>query len=124
MQISLTPAYDSEAVDHGRMRVGADQAVWIEQAIVVEHDSRQVLEIDLMHDSRSRRNYQHVLKRLRAPLKRNNLPSAKRPSNTNVIRYLTFRTYLEELKALLVPHKLHVLVLSKRFRSASEVTDL
>ena len=64
------PAEHAEAVDHRRVRVGADQRVGVRlaQAIVVdEHDARQVLEVDLVHDAGVRRHDREVVERALAP---------------------------------------------------------
>ena len=50
------------------MRIGANDAVREEPAVVVEHDAGQVLEVHLVNDARTRRNYQHVLEGFRSPL--------------------------------------------------------
>jgi hypothetical protein len=49
-----TPAQNPEAIDHGRVRVGADERVRVHGAPVgAGHDhARQVLEIDLVDDAR------------------------------------------------------------------------
>ena len=48
------PAQHAEAVDHRRVRVGADERVGVGLAgpVVDEHDARQVLEVDLVDDAR------------------------------------------------------------------------
>ena len=63
-----TPANDPEAVDHRRMRVGADKRVRIESTGVVPDDLGQVLEVDLMHDSRGRRHDMEVVEGRLSPL--------------------------------------------------------
>ena len=45
------PAEHAETVDHRRVRIGADQRIWIEGAAAVPHHLGQVLEIDLVNDA-------------------------------------------------------------------------
>lgn len=70
MRHRLTPAQDSQSIDHGGVGVGSHQAIGVEIAIIVEHHSSQVLQVDLMNDARARRNDSHVPEGLRAPLGR------------------------------------------------------
>lgn len=49
-QSGFTPAKDSQAVDHGGVRVCPHQAVWVEQTIVVEDHPSQVLQVHLVND--------------------------------------------------------------------------
>merc|ERR1719270_768348 len=63
-----TPSNNSEAIDHGGVTICADHAVWIQQSVFVETNSCKILQVDLVNDARSRRNYQHVLECLSAPL--------------------------------------------------------
>ena len=66
------PAEHAETVDHRRVRVGADEAIGIRDALAVrvtrEDDTRQVLEVDLVHDTRARRHDAHVFERALPPL--------------------------------------------------------
>ena len=66
------PAEHAEAVDHRRVRVGADERVGIgaEPAVGVAavHDLRQVLEVHLVADAGAGRHDAEVLERLLAPL--------------------------------------------------------
>ncbi len=52
------PAEHAQAVDHRRVRIGADQRVGIERAgrLIEEDDACQVFEIDLVHNPGLRRN--------------------------------------------------------------------
>ena len=50
------PADDAEAVDHRRVRVGADERVGIPDAVLLQHAAREVLEIHLVHDADARRH--------------------------------------------------------------------
>ena len=61
------PAEHAEAVDHRRVRVGADERVGIEHAVVLEHDAREVLEVDLVHDAGVGRHGLEALERRLAP---------------------------------------------------------
>ena len=90
----LTPADDSQAVDHGGVRVGANQTVGVQHAVCLEDDTRQVLEVHLVHDARPGRHDEHVAQGLCAPL--------------------------EEEEALLVALELHLLV---ALQGASAATD-
>ncbi len=61
------PAEDAEAVDHRRVRVGADERVGVRGAVAAEHDLREVFEVDLVHDAGAGRHDAEVLERLLAP---------------------------------------------------------
>ncbi len=50
------PAQHAQAVDHGGVAVGADQAVGKRHAVLHHHHRRQVFQIHLMHDARRRRH--------------------------------------------------------------------
>ncbi len=66
------PAQHAEAVDHGGVRVGADQRVGIGLQLAIdlggEDHARQVLEIHLVADAHSRRHGGEVAERRLAPL--------------------------------------------------------
>ena len=62
------PADDAEPVDHGRVRVGADERVGVEDAALREDALREVLEVDLVDDADSRRDDLEAVERLHAPL--------------------------------------------------------
>src|SRR5271165_6765369 len=70
---AYAPAQHAEAVDHGSVRVGADQRVGISQrfagfAIRPDEDhARQVLEVDLVHDAGIGRHDGEVLERGLSP---------------------------------------------------------
>ena len=61
------PAEHAQAVDHRRVRVGADQRVRIRPAhavlLGVEHDAREMLDVDLVHDAGVRRHDLEVAER-------------------------------------------------------------
>ena len=63
------PAEHAEAVDHRRVRIGADQGVGIGEVLLVvhEHDPGQVLEVDLMDDAGVGRDDAEVVKGALAP---------------------------------------------------------
>ena len=47
------PADDAEAIDHGGVRVRADEGVGVEEILFIKYDSSQVLQIYLVYDSNS-----------------------------------------------------------------------
>ena len=63
------PAEHAEPVDHRRVRVGADERVGIglPEAVVDEHDAREVLEVDLVDDAGVGRDDLEVVKRALPP---------------------------------------------------------
>lgn len=46
-----TPTSDTKTVDHGCVRVSADDGVRVEHVIAVEHNTCEVLKVDLMDDT-------------------------------------------------------------------------
>ena len=62
------PADDTDAIDHRRMAVGADQRIRKRHAVADHHAARQILEIDLMHDAGARRYDAEGLEGRHAPL--------------------------------------------------------
>ena len=62
-----SPADDSEPVDHRRVRVGADQRVGIQHAVLLEHAARQELEVHLVADAEPRRHDPQAVECLRSP---------------------------------------------------------
>jgi len=89
------PAEHAEPVDHGGVRVGADNGVRLEHIVDVHDSAGQLLEVDLVHDSGSRGHNEHVLE--------GGLPP------------------LEELEALLVAFELDFLVHLERVAFAEGV---
>ena len=89
------PANDAEAVDHGGVRVGADDGVGVDDVGVGEADAGEVLEVDLVDDAGAGGHDEHVLEGLGAPL--------------------------EEGEALAVPLELELLVLAERGIIAGKV---
>ena len=61
------PAEHAEAVDHRRVRVGADERVGVQHAVALEHHAREVLEVDLVHDAGVRRHDLEALEGVLAP---------------------------------------------------------
>ena len=61
------PTEDPQPVDHGRMRVGAHQRVWIQHAVLFEDVVRQKLEVHLVADAKSRWDDPQAVKGLRSP---------------------------------------------------------
>jgi hypothetical protein len=61
------PADDADAVDHGEVRIRADQRVGVVHAVLLLHAARQILKIDLVHDADARRHDLHRVERLHAP---------------------------------------------------------
>src|SRR5690606_4002881 len=63
------PAHDANAVDHGRVAVGAHQRIWVIDVVlgVVVHPPGEVLEVDLMNDAEARRYHAEGLEGLHAP---------------------------------------------------------
>lgn len=47
---SLTPAQDSQSINHCGVGVCSHQAVGVEETIMAKHDSGQVFQIDLVND--------------------------------------------------------------------------
>ena len=66
----LTPAEDTQPINHGGVGVCAHQAVRVEVPFVVKDHSGQVLQVDLVNDPRTRRYDSHVPESFRAPLGR------------------------------------------------------
>ena len=66
-----SPAENSESIDHGGVRVGANQGVWISRAAAIllayENHASKVFEIDLVHDAGIGRNDCKVMKRSLSP---------------------------------------------------------
>ena len=92
------PADDAEAVDHGRVGIGADERVGIDKRQAVasrEHAFGEIFEIHLVHDADPGRNESESLERLLAPL--------------------------QELVALAVALEFHVHVQAQRFGRAEEI---
>ena len=64
------PRNDTDAVDHRRVRVGADHSIRIRRALLVdEHHRSQVLQVHLVHNARIRRNRAEILERRLPPAK-------------------------------------------------------
>src|SRR5947209_931835 len=65
-----TPADDAEAVDHGGMRISADERVRIINALFFEHALGEVFEVDLVNDADARRHDFEAVESLRAPFEK------------------------------------------------------
>ena len=61
------PAQHAEAVDHGGVRVGADEGVGVGDTVAAEHDARQVLDVDLVDDAGAGRDDLELVERALAP---------------------------------------------------------
>ncbi len=63
------PTEDPEAVDHRRVRVGPHEGVGIGLSglLILEHDAREVLEVDLMDDARVGRHDREVVEGALSP---------------------------------------------------------
>lgn len=70
MRPCLTPAQDSQSIDHCSVGVCSHQAIRVEIAIMVKHHSGQVLQVYLVNNPWTRRNDAHVPEGFRAPLGR------------------------------------------------------
>ena len=64
------PTDYSEAVDHGRVRIGPDERVGIINVTAAENASGEILEIHLVHDADTRRHETESLEGLLAPLEK------------------------------------------------------
>jgi hypothetical protein len=91
-----SPSGNTEAIDHGGVRVSSNDRIVVEQAIAIEDDASEVLKVDLMHDTRAWRNDLEVVK--------------------------GFRTPFEELEALSVSVELNDLVLLGSIRSTKHIS--
>src|SRR5205814_5192248 len=64
------PAEYAHAVDHGGVRVGADDGIGIDARLSVRdaamHNAREVFDVDLVDDAAARWHYAEVLERLLA----------------------------------------------------------
>ena len=68
LNATYAPANNANAVDHGGVRIGTDQGVGIVKAVFVMHATRQVLQVDLVHDAKARWHNAKSVERLHAPL--------------------------------------------------------
>lgn len=66
----LTPAQDSQSIDHCGVGVCSHQAVRVEETIMAKHHSGQVFQIDLVNDPWTGRNDSHVPEGFGTPLSR------------------------------------------------------
>ena len=67
------PAEHADAVNHRRMRIGANDRIRIRLSrvacLVVEYDATEILQVDLVDDARVGRNHAEVFERALAPAK-------------------------------------------------------
>ena len=61
------PAEHAQAVDHGGVRVGADERVRVRPAVAGHHHAREVLQVDLVHDAGARRHDLELVEGALAP---------------------------------------------------------
>src|SRR6185295_19996444 len=61
------PAHDADAVDHRRVRVGAEHGVREPDAVLLPHAAREILHVDLVDDAVAGRHYAHGLERALRP---------------------------------------------------------
>lgn len=59
-----TPSGNSETINHSGVRVSSDDGVWVEKSVSVENDACEVLQVDLMDNTRAWRNNVEVVKGL------------------------------------------------------------
>lgn len=64
----LTPAQDPQAIYHGRVWVGANHAIGVQQILHVKNHAGQILQIHLVRHSSLRWNYRNILKNFWTPL--------------------------------------------------------
>ena len=61
------PTDDAEAVDHGRVGIGADECVGVVEVAGAEHAFREILKVHLVHDADAGRHYAESFECLLAP---------------------------------------------------------
>lgn len=64
----LTPAQDTQAIYHGRMRICANHTIWIQEIFNFKNNSWQILQVNLVRHSSLRWNYGNILENLWTPL--------------------------------------------------------
>ena len=64
------PADDTEAVDHGRVGIGADERVGVVEVAGAEHAFREILEVHLVNDTNAGRNDAESFECLLAPFEK------------------------------------------------------
>ena len=63
-----TPAHHANAVDHGGVAISAHQGVGVVDTVfALVHAARQIFEVDLVHDAKTRRHHTKGVKGLHAP---------------------------------------------------------
>lgn len=65
------PSHHAQSIDHGRVRVRSHNGVRIQHVLsvgrAIKYDASQILQVDLVHDSGTGRNDQHIVECLGAP---------------------------------------------------------
>jgi hypothetical protein len=90
-----TPSSDTKTIDHGGVRVGTDKGVGVQEAIVVEHHSSKVFEVDLMNNTRAGGHNLEVVESALSPL--------------------------QELKSLVISLELQLLILAEGILSLGNI---
>lgn len=62
------PTNDAEAIDHGGVGIGADEGIGVENVVLIENSFCEILEIDLVDDTDSRRDHSESIEGLLSPL--------------------------------------------------------
>ena len=68
LDATYAPRYDPKRVDHRGVGVRPDQRIRVINAVLRMNASREILEIDLVHDADARRNYFECVESLHTPL--------------------------------------------------------
>lgn len=63
-----TPSGNTETVNHSSVGIGSDDGVRVEEVVSVHDDTSEVLQVDLMDDTRARRDNLEVVEGLGSPL--------------------------------------------------------
>src|SRR6185295_12954105 len=61
------PAHDADAVDHRRVRVGAEHGVREPDAVLLPYAAREIFHVDLVNDAVAGRHHAHGLERTLGP---------------------------------------------------------
>ena len=62
------PTHYTQTINHRRVRVGPDERIWEINTAAFQDTFRKILQINLMHDSNTRRNHSKRLESLLTPL--------------------------------------------------------
>ena len=63
-----SPAHDADAINHGGVAIGTDDAIGIGDTAFVVNATGEILQIDLVHDADAGRNDLEGIEGLHAPL--------------------------------------------------------